>query len=517
MNGAQLLVETAKKSGIEVCFANPGTTELPIVLALDSEPGMRAILGLFEGVCTGAADGYGRMLNKPAMTLLHLGPGLANGIANLHNARRAKTPVVNVIGEHATWHLAADAPLAMDIEALAGTVSGWHKTSESPEALSRDIAEAAAASMYGQIATLIVPNDYQLTESTVTEITTPRFSFDPVDLSSIEEAARIMRASEKAGLIIGARALRRQGLHAAAHIKAATDCDIIMNTYPSYVERGIGLPDVKRIPHFPEPGIEMLSQYEAVVLVGTKEPVTFFGYKDIRSYLLAENQRRLQIATDRQDAAQALECLAEALGVRLSASIPADVITHYSRPNVPHGELTAEKVCLTIAAIQPENAIIVDEGITTSAKYSPLTAGLPPNTFLAVSGGSIGYGMPCSVGAAIASPNRPVINIQADGSAMYTVQALWTQAREALDITTLICSNQTYEIMKVELARLGITSMGPKTLSLTDIDTPSLDWVRVAEGIGVPAAAVRTAEELAQELTKSFSDPGPHLIEMKLV
>ena len=517
MNGAQLLVETAKKAGIEVCFANPGTTELPIVLALDSEPSMRAILGLYEGVCTGAADGYGRMLDKPAMTLLHLGPGLANGIANLHNARRAKTPLVNVIGEHATWHLAADAPLAMDIEALAGTVSGWQRTSQSPESLSQDVAEAVAASMYGQIATLIVPNDYQLTEFTVTEITTPQFSFTPVDLRSIEEAARVMRASKKTGLIIGGGALRRQGLHAATHIKAATGCDIIMNTYPSYVERGIGLPDVKRIPHFPEPGIEMLSQYEAVVLAGAKEPVAFFGYKGIRSYLLAENQRRLQIATDRQDAAQALECLAEALGASLSATIPGGVLPQPFRPDVPQGELTAEKVCLTIAATQPEDAIIVDEGITTSATYYPLTAGLPPHAFLAVTGGSIGYGMPCSVGAAVACPNRSVINIQADGSAMYTVQALWTQAREALDVTTLICSNRSYEILKVELTRLGITSMGSKTLSLTDIGSPSLDWVRVAEGMGVPAAVVRTAEELAQELCISLSNPGPHLIEMKLV
>jgi acetolactate synthase-1/2/3 large subunit len=517
VNGGQSLIKTARKAGITVCFVNAGTTELPIVLALDSEPGIRAILGLFEGVCTGAADGYGRILGKPAITLLHLGPGLANGIANLHNARKAKSPLVNLIGEHATWHRAADPPLAMDVEALAGTVSGWQRTSKSPTTLSQDLAEAVAASRYGQVATLIVPNDYQLAECPATEVATPRFSFDPVDLPAIEEVARTMRAGEKTGLIIGGRALRKRGLQAAAHIQAVTKCDLLTNTYPSYLERGVGLPDMKRIPHFPELGIEMVSQYQTIVLAGTKAPMTFFGYPGVRSYLLTENQPCRQIATDRQDAAQALECLAEVLGASPGATIPKGVLPQPFRPDVPQGELTAEKACLTLAALQPENAIIVDEGLTTAATYYPLTAGLPRHAFLAVSGGSIGYGIPCATGAAVACPDRPVINLQADGSAMYTVQALWTQAREALDVTTLICSNRSYEILKIELTRAGITSMGPKTRSLLELDSPDIDWVKIAEGMGVPAVAVRTAEELGKELLRALSSPGPHLIEMKLV
>ncbi len=516
MNGAQLLVKTAKKAGIELCFANVGTTELPIVLALDSESGMRAILGLFEGVCTGAADGYGRMRGKPAMTLLHLGPGLANGIANLHNARRAKTPLVNLIGEHATWHRAADPPLAADIEALAGTVSGWQKTNQSPAALSCDMAEAITASMYGQIATLIVPNNYQWEECTVSEIATPQFSFAPIDRRSIEEAARIMQSSKKAGLIIGGRALRKRGLHAGAHIKAMTQCDVLTTTFPSYIERGTGLLDVKQIPYFPEPAIDMLSRYETVVLAGAKEPVTFFGYSGIPSRLLTDKAQRVEIATDRQDVVEALEYLAGTVGATLDSTIPSNILTEPARPDMPQGDLTAEKVCLTLAAIQPENAIIVDEGLTTSLTYYPLTAGLPPHAFLTVAGGSIGYGMPCAIGAALACPDRPVINLQADGSAMYTIQALWTQAREALDITTLICSNRSYQILKVELAHAGITSIGSNTLSLIELDRPPIDWVKIAEGMGVPAVAVRTAEELAKELRKALADPGPHLIELTL-
>jgi acetolactate synthase-1/2/3 large subunit len=518
MNGAELLTKTAIEAGIKVCFANAGTTEMPIVLALDSEPGIRAILGLFEGVCTGAADGYGRVLDEPAMALLHLGPGFANGIANLHNARRAKTPLVNLVGEHATWHRGADAPLSMDIEALTSTVSGWQKTNESPVALSQDLADAVAASMYGQISSLIVPNDHQSAECALGEITIPQFSFDPVDSDSIEKAVRLLRAYQKTGLIIGGRALRKLGLHAAARIKAATGCDLLTDTFPAYMERGTGLPDVTRIPYFPEPAMDLLAQYEAVVLVGTKEPVTFFGYKGIGSQLLTQNQERVQIATDRrQNAAEALEYLADALNAPRDSNIPHNVLAEPHHPGIPQGELTAEKACLTLAALQPEDAIIVDEGITTSFGYYPLTRGLRRHAFLGIAGGSIGYGMPCAVGVAVACPDRPVIDFQADGSAMYTVQALWTEAREALRVTTLICSNRSYNILRMELARAGVTLIGANALSLIDLECPVIDWVKIAEGMGVPAVSVNTAEGLAHELGRALSEAGPHLIEMVLV
>jgi acetolactate synthase-1/2/3 large subunit len=517
MSGAELLTKTAIKAGVKVCFANAGTTEMPIVLALDSEPGIRAILGLFEGVCTGAADGYGRVLDKPAMALLHLGPGFANGIANLHNARRAKTPLVNLVGEHATWHRAADAPLSMHIEALASTVSGWHKTNESPAALSQDVADAVAASMYGQIASLIVPNDHQSAEYAVGEIAIPQFSFDRVDSDSIEKAVQLVRGHQKTGLIIGGRALRNRGLQAAARIKAAIGCDLLADTFPAYVDRGTGLPDVTRIPYFPEQAIDLLSGYEAVVLVGTKEPVTFFGYKGIGSQLLTKNQQRVQIASDRQNAIEALEHLADALNAPSSSNIPDNVFAEPHHPGIPQGELTAEKASLTLAALQPEDAIIVDEGITTSFGYYSLTRGLRPHAFLTIAGGSIGYGMPCAVGTAVACPDRPVINFQADGSAMYTVQALWTEAREALNVTTLICSNRSYNILRMELTRAGVTSIGTKALSLIDLDDPAIDWAKIAEGMGVSAVCVDTAEGLAHELCKALSEPGPHLVEMVLV
>lgn len=518
MNGAELIVETAVKAGIQVCFANAGTTEMPIVLALDERPGIKAVLGLFEGVCTGAADGYGRMLEKPAIALLHLGPGLANGIANLHNARRAQTPLVNLVGEHATWHRSADPPLAMDIEALAGTVSGWQRTNKSPRALSRDMAEAIAASMYGQISTLIVPNNHQLQEYDNGRIFSPKFRFDPVDMGSIKAAVRLLRSHRRTALILGNRGLRKRGLSAAARIKAVTSCDVLTNAFPAYIERGSNLLNVLRIPYFPENGIEMLSGYDAVVLAGTKEPVTFFGYEGVRGRLLVESQPRVEIATDRQYVVEALEGLAEELNAPSSLKTTLNRLGNSGHSSgLPRGKLTPEKACLTLTSLQPEGAIIVDEGLTASFSYYPMTADLAAHSFITIAGGSIGYGMPCAIGAAIACPERPVINLQADGSGMYTVQALWTEAREELNITTLICSNRSYNILKVELERAGMGTIGPKTSSLIELDRPDIDWVKLAQGMGVPAVSVDSAEALAHEFRKALSEAGPHLISMMLV
>ncbi len=513
MNGAELVMKTAAAAGVEICFANPGTTEMPLVQALDTVPGIRAVLGLFEGVCTGAADGYGRMLDKPAMTLLHLGPGLANGVANLHNARRAHTPVLNVIGQHASWHQPADPPLNMDIEALAGTVSGWVRSCESVADLSRDTAEAVAAAMQRQIATVIVPHDYQWSECTDETIITPLFSPHPIDNDAIEEAARLLRASPNSLIMLGGRALRKRGLQAADRIRAATGCDLFSEILPARMERGAGIPAVDRLPYFPEHATAALSIYQAVILAGAKEPVAFFGYKGMRSRLLNDNQQSRLIAGPRDNVEDALEHLADALGAS-GASVHTAANAKHSIHGLPQGILTRDKAAATLAALQPENAIIVDEAVTTAGAYYPLTATAPPHSLLCLPGGSIGMGMPCAIGAALACRDRPVISFQADGSAMYTVQALWTQAREGLDITTLICSNRSYDILKLELMRAGTVSPGKNTLALTDLGNPSLDWVQIGQGMGVPAVSVDTAEQLAKELTAALHEPGPHLIEM---
>jgi acetolactate synthase-1/2/3 large subunit len=513
VNGAELIIQTAREAGVGVCFANFGTTEMPLALALAAEPGIKPVLALSEGVCTGAADGFGRMRQKPAMTLLHLGPGLANGLSNLHNAKKAHAPVLNLVGQHQTQHVGLDPPLAMDIESLASTV-GWYRNGASPEGLSRDLAEAYAASLYGQVATLSIPNDVQHKEAESSEVLAPRFSFDPVDEESVREAARLLKAHGKTALFLGGRALRRTGLLAAARLRALSGCALITDYLPGCLDRGAGLPEVTLTTYFPEPAIELLSGYEAVVLAGAKQPVSFFGYEGIRGELLPDGQPRVSIAGPRQDPVEALEWLADLLGA--PEQIDQDLLAAPYRPAPAKGELTGETACRNLAAVQPEGAVIVHEGISAGFSYPAVSSGLPPHSLLTVSGGSIGYGMPCSVGAAIACPERPVINLQADGSAMYTVQALWTQAKQNLNVTTLICANRCYNILKVEMRRAGIESFGPAISSLVDMENPHIDWVGLSQSLGVPAVSVSTGEQLVAEIGKALDAPGPHLIEMVL-
>ena len=516
MNGAELLLKTAVKAGIEVCFTNPGTTEMPLVCAFDSVGGIRPILGLFEGCCTGAADGYGRMADKPAMTLLHLGPGLANGIANLHNARRARTPLLNVVGEHATWHRSADAPLNMDIVALAETVSGWQRTSTASQNLSKDTADAISAALREKIATLIVPSDVQWSESSRSKIHSSQTPVGSIDKEGIETAAALLRKERKATLILGGGALRQIGLLAAARIKAKTGCDLLSERAPARMERGSGLPATAFIPYFPRQALKLLSKYQTIVLAGAAEPVTFFGWKGFESRLLNEDQTVLQIKAKDKHLPQALVNLADALEAPSKINAADVGISSVQKPALPRGRLNAQNACLVLAALQPENAVIVNESITSGAAYFPLGPQLPPHTLLMLPGGAIGYGIPCAVGAAIACPGRAVINFQADGSALYTVQALWMQARESLDITTLICSNRSYKILSIEFARAGVDAPGQHASSLTDLNNPAIDWVDISKGMGVPAVRVDSCEALAKELEKALIEAGPHLIEMVL-
>jgi acetolactate synthase-1/2/3 large subunit len=514
MNGAEALVRSAIDRGIEICFANAGTTELPIVVEMDRVSGIRAVLGLFEGVCTGAADGYGRMSGKPAMNLLHLGPGFANGIANLHNARRARTPVLNVIGEHATWHLPAEPPLAMDIEELSSTVSDWVITNRKASDLPADVANAVSIASCGRIASLIVPHDHQLAicKSLITEPT--KNSFDPPDEGEVKVAAGLIKKHNKSALLLGARALSKEGLVLAAEIQRLTGCDLFAETFPSIVERGAGLPIVERIPYFPEAAVKMLSGYGGMVLAGVREPMAFFGYPGGVSKIMRNDQGKAALGTGKQDILEGLALLINVLKSQGNESSGEKIVADSIRPELPDGELNPLRISQTLAALQPEGAIIVEEGLTTSMDYYGLTKGVPPHTILSISGGAIGYGIPCATGAALACPDRTVINFQADGSAMYTVQALWTQAREGLNITTLLCSNRSYKILRMELERAGITSTGVNTKALTELTGPDINWVKVAEGFGVPAVSVTETRELATALNRGISEAGPFLIEI---
>jgi acetolactate synthase I/II/III large subunit len=514
MNGAESLIKAAVDCGVEVCFANPGTTEMPFVAALDTVKGMRSVLGLFEGVCTGAADGYARMTDKPAMTLLHLGPGFANGIANLHNARRAHTPLVNVVGNHATWHLPYDAPLTSDIVSLANPVSGWVRENASADTLAADMAQAITASLQapGQVATLIVPHDYQLAEVGYSGVNLSMPSAASISVDAIEHVAKLLHESKRVALFLGGKALRAAGLKQAGRIAAATGCQLIAETMIPRLDHEPHLPPLQRLPYFPKQALQALAPFDTLIFIGAKKPVSFFGYEGIPSVLVSQEQESFMLATVEDDVIGALTALADAIGAAADATVPNTA----TLPALPTGALNATTVTAAVVNAQPEGAIIVDEGVSTTGAYLDMASAAKPFTYLRVTGGAIGFGIPAATGAAIACPDRPVINIEADGSAMYTVQALWTQARESLNVTTLICSNRRYNILQTELRHGGFDIEGQHAQSLTSLSNPPIDWRQVANGFGIPAVRVERTEDLTRELQRALAEAGPHLIEILL-
>ncbi len=516
MTGADMIMETAAGAGVDICFANPGTTELALVAALNKTKSIRPVLGLFEGVCTGAADGYGRIAQKPALTLLHLGPGFANGVANLHNARRARTPVLNIVGDHASWLRPYDPPLNMDIAALARTVSGWQKENASADQLSDDTAQAITASRYGQVATLIVPADHQSKSVANPTIKSTPFAFHPVDEDMILPAVSMIQDAVRPALILGDKALRQRGLAAAAQISAKTGCDLLMVTFPAFYEAGAGRPVLKRIPYFPAEAQKMLKKYDAFLLVGANEPTAFFGYAEGIISFLPEKAPRLRMDTTKQDASEVLEALSDGLGPDASSTELQRVLAGLNLPPLPDGLLSAPKLTAIMAALQPEGCIVVEEGISTGAYYYAYSPFLRPYSHLTLTGGSIGMGMPLALGAALAAPDRRVINIQADGSALYTLQALWSQAREKANVITVICSNRRYFTIELEYLRAGFAALDDRTKSLLSLDKPALDWVSLSRGMGVSAIRVATAEEFIRAFGAALQEPGPYLIEAVL-
>lgn len=508
MNGAQALIRTLVDGGVDVCFGNPGTSEMHFVAALDSVPEMRAVLALFEGVVTGAADGYGRMAGKPAATLLHLGPGLGNGLANLHNARRAHTRIVNVVGDHATYHKQFDAPLESDIDAIAGSVSGWVRRSGTVEDVARDAADAIAAASAGQVATLILPADVSWSDGGSPADPVAAFEPAPVGDDVVRSVAGVLGSGEPTVLLLGGDALREDGLRAASRIATATGVRLFAETFPARLRRGAGVPAVERLGYLAEQVEYQLSGVRHIVLAGARSPVSFFAYPGKASDLVPDGSGVHTLAEFGDDVVGALANLAD-----LVAADVAPVVQEAGRPALPSGALTVQNWTDVIGALLPENAIIADEANTSGLLLPAATVGAPAHDLLTLTGGAIGLGLPLATGAAVACPDRPVICLEADGSAMYTVSALWTQAREGLDVTTVVLNNSAYAILRMELQRVGADAGGPKAAELLDLSRPDLDFVAMAGGMGVPASRATTAEELAIQFEKALAEPGPHLIE----
>jgi acetolactate synthase-1/2/3 large subunit len=511
VNGAQALLRTLVGAGVDVCFANPGTSEMHFVAALDDVPEMRAVLTLFEGVATGAADGYARMARRPAATLLHLGPGMGNGLANLHNARRGRTPLVNVVGDHARSHKRLDAPLESDIDAVAGTFSTWVRRSLSPADVGGDAADAVAAAGAGGVATLILPADVSWSDGAAVADPVPARRAPRPALDAVEAAAGALTSGEPTVLFLGGDAVREAGQLLSARIAAATGARLLCETFPARMPRGAGLPDLPKLPYPPEMAIAALAGTKHLVVVGATAPVHFFGYPGVPGTPVPDDCAVHVLAAPGEDGVAALEALAD----RVADGADAQLLDA-ARPELPTGPLTPRTLSAVVGALLPEDAIVVDEALTSGVGLAELTSGAPRHDWLSLTGGAIGDGLPLAAGAAIACPGRPVLGLQADGSAMYTISALWTHAREQLDVTTVVCNNGSYAILEHELSRVGATGNGKRAGQLLDLGGPGLDFVSLAGGMGVPATRAETAEQLADQLRRALAEPGPHLIDAVL-
>ncbi len=509
-NGAKALIDTLINAGVDTCFTNPGTSEMHFVAALDSTE-MRAILCLFEGVATGAADGFARMADRPAATLLHLGCGLGNGLANLHNARKARVPMINIIGDHATYHTQYDAQLQSDIETVARNCSTWVRTSDSTKQLATDAAEAVrvAAGPPAQISTLILPADVSWSDGAnavdVEAAATPPCADDSV----VEKIAEALGSGKKTALLLGGRVLREEGLRAASRIAEKTGSKLFCEVFPTRLQRGAGLPHVERIAYLAEMASVQLNEFRQLVLVDAKAPVSFFAYPGKKSYLVPEKCELHNLVELEQDALGSLEKLVNAV----DATDTQPNLLEPARPELPGGKLTAPKVCQAIGALLPENAIISDEGQTSGVQLPAYTANAPKHDLLTLTGGAIGQGLPVAIGAAVACPDRPVIALVGDGTAMYTNQALWTMVNEDLDVTVIVFNNRSYAILNVELERVGAEGAGDKAKSQLDLSEPPIDFAELARSMGMSATSVSTAEGFNRALQHALDEPGPHLID----
>lgn len=514
MNGAESMLDTLTNNGVDVCFTNPGTSEMHMVAAMGQSETMRAILCLFEGVCSGAADGYARIANKPACTLFHLGPGLSNASANIHNAKKASSPMLNLVGDHATYHKKYDAPLNSDVIGLATPVSHWVRTSKDALSLPVDAAEAVQAAMVmpGQISTLIVPADCAWDESVAPLGQQAMPEMPSVEDAAVKRAAEMLSNGKTTAILMSKFALREKCLELADQISQTTGARIYCDTLNRIIQRGEGRCRIERLGYFAEQATEQIKDCEQLIMVGTKAPVGFFAYPGKVSEFYPENCDLHTLAHFSEDPEDALDKLAAELDA--GSSTPRRITREH--PGLGSGELTTRKVGHAVAEMLPEDAIVVDEGGTCGGYCFSLGETSARHDWLGITGGSIGYGLPAAIGAAVAGNGRKTLCLHGDGGAMYTIQSLWTMARENLDICVVIFANRKYQILQVELARVGAQTMTPRTLDMLDLSRPDLDFVQLAQGMGVPATRATTTEEFNAQLEVGMTEKGPRLIEVML-
>ncbi|MGE4238920.1 acetolactate synthase large subunit [Ramlibacter sp.] len=524
--GADVVVASLVAHGVDTFFANPGTSEIHLVSAIDRHPTARAVLCLFEGVATGAADGYARASGKPAAVLLHLGPGLANGLANLHNAMKAGTPMIVLVGEHATQHLQYESPLRSDLESLAGYAAKEVMHARPGDDLDALIARAVAATQARPSGPVVVVANADVMwgapgvagASGVSdaggashESSAPGTSntSSPADRPPPLDAAKALAflRSPGATVLLGGAALSAHALKLADSLAQLTGCTLMCETFNALHERGAGVPHVERLPYFRELAVDKLASTRHLLLLGSRPPVSFFGSPDAGSVLTAPDAQVLAHAPTQSPVAL-LEQMAQ-----LAGTLPAPRVVARTQSDAPAGALSPKAVWAAVNRALPEGAVVSDESGVSSVGADDTMKGAAPHSWMNLTGGSIGQGLPAGTGAAIATPGRQTLVFHGDGGAMYTVQSLWTQAREKAKVVNVIFRNDRYAILDHEVKRHGLPPLGPKGAAMFSLAEPTLDWVSVARGMGVPAVTVRTAEEFVEALGKGLGSEGPCLIE----
>jgi len=512
MTGAEHIMKTLAQAGVKVCFANPGTSEMHLVGALETVPEMRPVLCLFEGVTTAAADGYARMTGQPACTLLHLGPGFANSAANSHNARRGHSPMINIIGEHATFHVANNAPLTTDIATAAEPFSDAVKYISSTSSLASDLREALAAANegLGKVVTLVVPSDIAWSETD--EEPAAHIEVEPsFDSSHVSKIGDALLEDKSAAILLGG-VISESSMLSAAKIAKKTGAQLLLDIHTSRTTRGAGTPVFQRLQYFPELAIEQLADIETMVCAGIASPVAFFGYPNTPSSVVSDHCNVHALAEPGDEIEPALKALESAL----DAADEVPELYGFDLPAPPSGALTRDAVAQSVVHLLPENSIVVDESITSGGPLNQLAATGPKHDVLRLTGGAIGWGLPASIGAAVACPDRKVFAFEGDGSAMYTIQALWTMARENLDVTAVIFANRDYSILQMEYARMGFDPSNPNIRPLMNLEEPSIGFSKLGLGMGITSVSTSTAEEFHQAFQNATNSSGPNLIEVIL-
>jgi acetolactate synthase-1/2/3 large subunit len=437
---------------------------------------------------------------------------LGNALANIHNAKKGHVPVVNIVGDHATYHLQYDAPLTADIEAIAGAVSHWVHTSTGPGEIARDAAEAVRQAGHNRVATLMLPADVSWGDNpngaeAAVDIAPPL----EVPASRIDTAVASLTSGKKCMLMIGGREVDLQRGLLLSRIGKACGARVSTDTFPTRQARGAGSAVLERLPYLAELAIDHIKDLDHLILIGAAAPVSFFAYPDVPSQIAPPQCEEYQLAGPHDDIDQVLQSLVE----RLDAAGIEPEVHPLTLPELPAGKLDVHTASQAIAHLLPEDAVVVDESNTSGLALAPATSTARSHDCLNLTGGSIGWGLPAAVGAAIACPTRKVVCLEGDGSAMYTIQALWTMARENLDVTVVIFNNRKYSILELEFSRTGARggTPGPKAASTLRIDGPDLDFVALARGMGVQADRATTAEDFNTLFAAAMAAPGPRLID----